>query len=323
MDPVLFAEQLFSKLKDELKTELDNGCKKFKDAYVKELCENELTYEYDIKSDKDNIKGFTILCRYPLVLEKCKYHPSDEKCYRYFMTETILSKDEYLLAILDNNELHEEYTYSCTQKYKYKQCLRILTNKRIVQLFSSYVKHHNDYYTHIEYKNDFIITRFHSGSSNPLISKYLYDKIEHCLIVSSSGLYYPTKDDVKIYHPEMNYTLPLSYINMIINVYNQNYDCAKSIIQRYNRSLTSLSVINDYEKKLIDINKKEEDLEKYYLIEEANLKKKYNDFDIYCEEKEKKLSQELENKKTELEDYYRKKEVELLFEYETKLKKYI
>jgi len=230
--------------------------------------------EPELNDDSDEIKKkYKILCRYPLVLESLI-----KPLVNFFVVDTLLDKDEYLISDIEQNEKPEELEYINFKEYETNYNKIIITNKRFLHLISSTI-YLADKEPNNTSMNGYIVpnrtikliiiengimlnleNRYNRHSCDIARTDwyYEYDKIKHCLDVrltewpQHSGQQYYARGYEPIiriiYAPNLLYTLSLPLINMIVSLLKNNFINIKSLI-------------------------KEKDLDKKPLIQEKNIQK--------------------------------------------------
>lgn len=238
--------------------------------------------ESELNDDSDEIKKkYKILCRYPLVLESL-----NKPLVNFFVVNTLLDNDEYLITDIEQNEKPEELKYVNLKEHEINYDRIIITNKRFLHLISStiYIADRepsntgmigniapNKIIKLIIIENGIMLNLENRHNKHPCDNArtnwyYEYDKIKHCLDVRltewpqySGQQYYARGYEPiirTIYAPNLFFTLSLPLINMIVSLLKNNFTDIKSLIEGKDLDIKSLIQEKNIEK-IIEI--KEED----------------------------------------------------------------
>jgi hypothetical protein len=335
-----------------IKDGIDEEFKKFNDEYLKKFYESEFPEEYLITDDSDEIKkNYKIVCRYPLVI--CE-NPST----LYYLIDTLLASDEYLVS-----EIKTSYNVGCGHVVYANKGIEftklLFTNKRLIKLSSNIHFYEGTYnngncsgqnmkqYNFVS--NGTLIahtyfdsTEYYRDALKHGYMLYEYDKSRHCLIVKHRDPYNPYHfiESHLITCPEMNYTLPMSFIKIITSQMNpyKKGQCGQMDEFEYQTTKNTIqSLFKSLKKKEIDMdekyNKMQKDLEDIYEKKTVNLEEQYVSYrdnifqdcerrikDSYynSQELEAEYMKKLENEKKELEEKYKRKELEMEEKYKQK-----
>ena len=170
------------------------------------------TYASD---DSDEIKSrYKIICRYPLVLQINNIYSSQHgNRERYFMVDTILTKDEYMIGAVQSSQL------------------TICTNKRFLKLMPA-IDNESNIRTSYELADVRTVkmTQYMPDTAD-VVYIYRYNESSHSLSVCKCmnyGLRYSYPD---IQCPNFDHEIPLELILFATNLYGKNYGSIKKLLK--------------------------------------------------------------------------------------------
>jgi len=273
-----------------------------------------------MKDDSDYIKtNFNIICRYPLVLDSIRKQYVTNLHYagkRFFLVDTILSKNEYLYYIGN-----KDFINTIHGSKKLDNTLVLFTNKRILNLIPSEKIQINDMYLIAEFKDDKLVLN-DSGAQYA----YNYNKNDHNILhdcLNNFGVKIRMEKYPSILKcPELDYDIPIyildtikSLIHYDFNWHHIDYKNTKTYIEqlfnfiKLKEEKIKDNIIKEFQ---IQYDLKENELEEKYkqkqIEYEKELEEKYKQKQI---ELEKELEEKYKQKQIELEEKYKQKQIEL------------